>query len=108
MSPRKLRQAIEFMNEKLDLEHDVSLSSVAEAVGMSYFHFSRTFKQSMNMSPNNYLVERRIEHAKRLLGETNLPVVDIALRAGFASQSHFTTTFRKLVGATPKVFRDML
>ena len=108
MAPRKLRKAIEFINDNLDQEQTVTLSAVAEAVQMSYFHLSRAFKQSMGISPNAYMTEQRIARAKKLLSDTNLPIADIALRAGFASQSHFTTTFRKLVWTTPKAFRDRL
>lgn len=108
MAPRKLRKAIEFINDNLDKEQTVALAAVAEAVQMSYFHFSRAFKQSMGVSPNVYMIEQRIERAKKLLSETDLPIAEIALRAGFASQSHFTTTFRRLAWTTPKAFREML
>jgi AraC family transcriptional regulator len=106
MAPRKLRKAIEFINNNLDQEQTVTVSALAEAVQMSYFHFSRAFKQSMGSSPYAYMTEQRIARAKKLLSETDLPIVDIALRAGFANQSHFTTTFGKLVWTTPKAFRD--
>ena len=108
MAPRKLRKAIEFINSNLDQEQTLALGTVADAVQMSYSHFSRAFKQSMGVTPNAYMTEKRIERAKKLLSETNLPIADIALRTGFASQSHFTTTFRKLVWTTPKGFRNTL
>jgi AraC family transcriptional regulator len=108
MAPRKLRRAIEFINENLDEEQTVALATVADAVQMSYFHFSRAFKQSMGVSPNVYMIEQRIERAKKLLSETDLPIAEISLRVGFASQSHFTTTFRRLAWTTPKAFREML
>jgi AraC family transcriptional regulator len=108
IAPRKLRKAIEFINDNLDQEQTVALGAVAEEVGVSYFHFSRAFKQSMGVSLNLYMIEQRIERAKKLLSETELPIAEIALRVGFANQSHFTTTFRKLAWTTPKAFREML
>ena len=107
MAPCKLRKAIEFINANLDKEQTVALAAVAEEVHMSYFHFSRAFKQSTGVSPNVYMIEQRIERAKKLLSETDFPIADIALRVGFASQSHFTTTFRRLAWTTPKAFREM-
>jgi len=106
MAPRKLRKAIEFINNNLDEEQAVGLAAVAHAVQMSYSHFARAFKQSMGVSPNVYMTEQRIARAKKLLSDTDLRIADIALRTGFASQSHFTSTFRKLVWTTPKAFRD--
>jgi AraC family transcriptional regulator len=107
MAPGKLRKAMEFINANLDKEQTVALAAVAEEVHVSYFHFSRAFKQSTGVSPNVYMIEQRIDRAKKLLTETDLPIAEIALRVGFASQSHFTTTFRRLAWATPKSFREM-
>lgn len=107
VAPHKLRKALNLIDRHLAQELDgrVPLQTVAKEVGMSYFHFSRAFKQSMGMSPTNYIAERRISRAKELLQGTGLPIAEIALRAGFSSQSHFTSSFRRLAGSTPKDFR---
>jgi len=107
MAPHKLRKAIGIIDRHLAEEQEgrVALRVVAKQVGMSYFHFSRAFKQSMGMNPTNYISERRIERAKELLNETELPISEIALRSGFSSQSHFTSSFRRVAGSTPKDFR---
>jgi AraC family transcriptional regulator len=107
MAPQKLRKAVGLIDHHLDGEEEgrVALRVVAKEVGMSYFHFSRAFKQSMGMTPTNYIGERRIERAKKLMQETDCPISEIALRSGFSSQSHFTTCFRRLAGITPRSFR---
>jgi AraC family transcriptional regulator len=107
MAPHKLRKAVGLIDRHLAEEQEgrIELRAVAEEVGMSYFHFSRAFKQSMGMSPTSYITERRIERAKELMNDTELPISEIALRSGFASQSHFTTSFRKVAGSTPRNFR---
>jgi AraC family transcriptional regulator len=110
MAPHKLRKAVALIDHHLSEEEEgrVALRTIARAVRMSYFHFSRAFKQSMGMTATTYIAERRIERAKKMLEETELPISEIALRSGFSSQSHFTTAFRRLAGATPKAFRTAL
>jgi AraC family transcriptional regulator len=107
MAPHRLRKAMALIDQHLEKEEEgrVGLRVVAKEVGMSYFHFSRAFKQTLGMSPTNYIAERRIEHAKKLMQETSLPISEIALRSGFSSQSHFTTSFRRFSGVTPRSFR---
>jgi AraC family transcriptional regulator len=107
MSPHKLRKAVGLIDHHLAEEEEgrVPLRVVAREVGISYFHFSRAFKQSIGMSPTNYIAERRIERAKKLMQETDLPISEIAIRSGFSSQSHFTTSFRRFAKVTPRSFR---
>jgi AraC family transcriptional regulator len=110
MAPYKLRKAIGLIDRHLAEEEEgrVGLRAIAKEIGMSYFHFSRAFKQSMGMTPTNYIAERRIERAKKLMKETDLAISEIALRSGFSSQSHFTTSFRRLSGVTPRTFRKAM
>jgi AraC family transcriptional regulator len=107
MAPHSLRKAIGLIDHHLREEEEgrVELRIVAQEVGISYSHFSRAFKQAMGMTATSYIAERRIERAKGLMEETDLPISEVALRAGFSSQSHFTTSFRRLVGVTPRSFR---
>ena len=104
LSGYHLRRAKEFINEHL--EQDLTLRAIAESVGLSQFHFARAFKLTTNITPQQYLTERRVEHAKHLLSGSNLPLVEISARAGFKSQSHFTTLFRRFTGTTPKAWRE--
>jgi AraC family transcriptional regulator len=101
----KLRRVTEFIDE--NLERDLTLAEIAEAADLSTFHFARSFKQTTGATPIQFLMQRRIEFAKRLLAESQLPIVEIGLMAGFKNQSHFTTLFRKITAMTPKTYRNI-
>jgi AraC family transcriptional regulator len=100
----KLRRVTEFIEENLG--HDLTLAGIAEIADLSPFHFARAFKQATGSTPIQFLTQRRIDLAKRLLVGSELPIVEIGLRAGFKNQSHFTTLFRKITAMTPKAYRN--
>jgi AraC family transcriptional regulator len=87
-----------------NLAADLTLAEIAHEVGMSPYHFSR-IKLSTGLPPHQYVMRQRIERAKALLTNTDLPVGVVAQEVGFASPSHFAQQFRRLVGTSPRSFR---
>lgn len=100
----QLAAAIEFMD--LHLAEDVSLADIAQAAGLSAFHFSRAFKATTGVGPYRYLLERRIDRAKKLISETSTPLSLIATLVGFKTASHFSRSFTDVVGVSPRRFRS--
>lgn len=86
-----------------DLDQKLSLDRVARRVGVSRFHFLRIFKENAGISPHHYRTFKRIELSKKLLSQGMLPA-QVAFETGFADQSHFSNTFRRYVGATPRQY----
>ncbi len=103
LPPFRLRRAKDFI--EANLETDFTLAELAAAVGFSQFHFARAFRRSTGLSVQQYATARRISRAKELLASGDLPLVEVSLRAGFKSQSHFTTVFHKTTAHTPKQWR---
>jgi AraC family transcriptional regulator len=103
LTPRQLQQAIDRIHARLT--QDITLSELADVVKMSQYRFARAFKQSTGMPPHQYLLSQRIDRAKQLLTNTQLSISDISYQLGFASQSHFTATFRRFTSVTPNLYR---
>jgi AraC family transcriptional regulator len=87
------------------LTGDIKLADLAGLLNMSPFHFGRMFKQSLGISPHQYVIQQRLERAKHLLKHSDQAIIDIALDCGFNSHSHLSKQFRKVVGVAPKTFR---
>jgi AraC family transcriptional regulator len=88
------------------LGEELTIATLATQIPMSQFHFARAFKAATGEAPHRYITQRRIERAKVLLSVTRLSVAEVAYQMGFSHQSHFTAQFRKVVGLTPKQFRE--
>ena len=105
LSGYRLRRVQEFINA--NLEEDLSLAEIAEVADLSQYHFARSFRKTTGQTPQQYLMQQRIERAKELLAKDDLAIVEISLRTGFKNQSHFTTLFRKFTKLTPKLWREL-
>ena len=106
-SPRtslRLRRVSEYIQD--NLAKDLSVSSLAQVGEMSIGTLVRRFKDSTGLPLHQYVLHARIDRAKALLATRLLSVADISLRTGFADQSHFSKTFRRMTGTSPRSYRS--
>jgi AraC family transcriptional regulator len=99
----QLQQVLDYIHTHLD--RDLSLTELAEVINISPTYFASTFKQAIDISPHQYVIQQRVEQAKLMLSKTDLAIADIALQVGFSSQSHLNQQFKRLTGMTPKQVR---
>ncbi|MBD2074613.1 helix-turn-helix transcriptional regulator [Phormidium sp. FACHB-592] len=102
-SSLQLREMIEYIH--VYLSEELSLTALANHLNLSAFHFARLFKNSLGLSPHQYVLQNRVERAKKLIAvSTKVNLTDIALQAGFYDQPHFDKAFKRFVGVPPKIF----
>jgi AraC family transcriptional regulator len=104
LSDIRLERAKDYIEANLAVP--LSLEQIAKVTTLSVYHFARSFKEAIGLSPHRYVTQRRIELAKVLLISTRLPIAEVARRVGIHNQSHFAAHFRKLVGCSPAEFRN--
>jgi AraC family transcriptional regulator len=90
------------------LAERIKLSTLAQLIHQSPFHFCRAFKHSLGIPPLRYQTKRRIDRAKLLLAKPALSVTDVGLAVGFVCSSSFTTAFHKATGLTPTGYQRSL
>jgi AraC-like DNA-binding protein len=83
----------------------LTVQDLARTAGLSPAHFSREFRRAFGESPHQYLLTRRLERAAALLRNTDRSVTQICFDVGLSSVGSFTTSFRRLYGATPLAYR---
>ncbi len=103
VAPGRMSHVCDFIESALD--DDLSLPRLAAEAGLSAHTFAPAFKRAMGITVHGYVLQRRIERAKRLLRQGDMPVLDVALSAGFASQSHLAAAFKRATGSTPSAYR---
>lgn len=89
------------------LARRITVIELAQVACLSPSHFHSQFKDSVGLTPHQYLLKTRLDHAARLLRESPLPLVRIAEECGFSSQSALTTAMRRYLGLTPKRLRGL-
>jgi AraC-like DNA-binding protein len=101
---QRLERSREFIDHCYD--HPLSLDQISKKACFSRYHFLRLFRQAFNKTPHQYLIERRIEKAKELLGTDELRVTDVCFEVGFQSLGSFSSLFHKYVGHAPITYRE--
>ncbi|RUT92695.1 AraC family transcriptional regulator [Mesorhizobium sp. USDA-HM6] len=100
---RTVARVREYIHARIN--SDISLSELAAVAEMAADTFARRFKATTGLAPYAYVIEQRVRRAEIVLRETQSSIGTIAFRFGFSSQSHFTATFRRLRGMTPRAYR---
>lgn len=103
LSTRVLRRLDEYI--RVRLAEPIALEDLRGVAGLSKRHFLRAFQVSMGTSPHRYVLNLRIEDAKRRLIGSDEDLTGIACASGFSHSQHFSTTFRRATGMTPSAFR---
>ena len=103
LAPWVLRRLRDHIDANIDQR--ISVEELAKLANLSVCYFVRAFKQSVGVTPHDYLIRRRVERTMELLSGSDLPLSEIALAAGFADQSHCARRFRQHVGMSPRDYR---
>jgi AraC family transcriptional regulator len=103
LAPHARRRVVEFIEDNIDEE--LALFRLAEIAGLSPFHFARAFRADMGDTPHQYVTRRRLRRAEDMIKGTRLPLAEVALAAGFTSQSRTNDAFTRDIGTTPGKMR---
>jgi len=106
LSRDRLKRVRDYIETHLD--DRLTLTDLAGVACLSPYHFSRSFKESVGIGPQRYVMQRRLERAKTLIRRTNQPLAEIAQQVGLCDQSHLTSIFRSMTGVTPGRYRAAL
>lgn len=103
LSSEQQKRVTEYINSKMG--SPISLTDLANAAGLSRFHFARSFTRTFGRSPYQHVLMSRMSRAATLLATSKLPIADISARLGFSSHARFSTAFGRITGQTPRQFR---
>jgi AraC family transcriptional regulator len=103
---RDFRDMIDYIHQNLD--QDLTIQELAQRMQLSMSVFGRSFRAAIGTTPHQFILDRRLEKAKKLLSnpKSELSIGQIAQLCGFATTSLFTTRFRQKYGVTPSKYRS--
>ncbi len=103
LAPWQIRRVVDFIDDNLSTT--IRIDELANLVRLSSSYFATAFKAVFGQAPHQYIIARRVDHARHLLLTTSLPLCEIAIDCGLVDQAHLCTLFRKRLGMTPSSLR---
>jgi AraC family transcriptional regulator len=103
LPPRVVRRVCEHIDSNIN--ERIKVDTLAKLANLSVCYFVRAFKQSVGVTPHDYLIRRRVARTMELLSGTDMSLSKIAIAAGFADQSHCARRFRQHIGMSPRDYR---
>lgn len=98
-----IRRALELLHARF--REPLSLAELARETGRHPVYLASAFRRAYGETVGDCIRRLRIEHAARALAQSDVPLAEVALAAGFANQSHFTRAFKRATGTTPAEYR---
>jgi AraC family transcriptional regulator len=103
LTARQLMRVREFIDAQIP--NEITISDLAALAGLSHYHFIRAFKDTVGLTPYQYVLSERARRARALLSDPSLSLRDVALAVGFSDVSQLNRVFQKFAGVTPTAFR---
>lgn len=103
-SPDQYRRVLDYVSA--NYASAITVEQLARAASLSTAHFARLFKATVGQTPHRFVMTYRLEQARRMLGDPQKAVIDIAFSCGFSDQAHFARAFKQATGMTPREFRQ--
>ena len=103
---KELEKALYYIDK--NISENFKIEKLAEEFGISKFNLIKRFKSSTNVTPHQFIIKKKLERSKNLLKEGSLSLTDVTYMLNFSDQSHFSNSFKKMYGMTPREFRKTI
>ena len=99
-----IEKALKYIDE--NFKDNINLNTIADICNLSSCYFSKLFKREVGVNFSQYLKDKKIQYAKKLLKNTEIPILNIAIDLGFEDCGYFIRVFKNIEGITPKKYRE--